>query len=151
MKLTGGAGFRYEDNVAARFLVDLLGGKNSLGAEFGRVSRIDWQARDAGWLADDLEICCRLEGIHERSIGLSIKSDRQVTEAGFPGDFVVLAGRSGLATESLCQFREGKDAIGLVTGRLANNVKAAWSTTLREALETSPERMVCAANCTATG
>jgi len=59
-QLTGGAGFRYEDYVAARFLLDLLGGTNSLGPDFGRVTRVDWQARDAGWLAEDLGISCKL-------------------------------------------------------------------------------------------
>ncbi len=55
-KVTGGAGFRYEDHVAARFLVDLLYGTNTLGHEFGRIKRVDWQARDSGWLADDLAV-----------------------------------------------------------------------------------------------
>ena len=53
VRLTGGAGTRYENPVAARFLLDMLAGLNSLGADFGRITRIDWQARDAEWLADD--------------------------------------------------------------------------------------------------
>src|SRR5262249_16521467 len=59
VQATAGAGFRYEDAVAARFLLDLLGGTNALGVDFGRITRIDWQARDSGWLADDLVITCR--------------------------------------------------------------------------------------------
>jgi hypothetical protein len=54
VRLTGGAGIRYENPVAARLLLDMLMGSNILGADFGRITRIDWQARDAGWLADDL-------------------------------------------------------------------------------------------------
>src|SRR5438132_9486636 len=54
--LTGGAGFNYEDYVAARFLIDLLAGTSSLGVAFGRLARVDWQARDAGWLIDDLAL-----------------------------------------------------------------------------------------------
>jgi hypothetical protein len=34
VKVTGGGGFRYENAVAARFLVDLLGGTNALGVDF---------------------------------------------------------------------------------------------------------------------
>ena len=62
VQVTGGAGFRYENSVAARFLLDLLGGANALGVDFGRITRIDWQARDSGWLADDLVIACRTSG-----------------------------------------------------------------------------------------
>jgi hypothetical protein len=31
VQVTGGGGFRYENSVSARFLLDLLGGSNSLG------------------------------------------------------------------------------------------------------------------------
>jgi len=39
-KLTGGAGFTYEDCIAAQFLLDLLAGSNCLGQSFGRVYRL---------------------------------------------------------------------------------------------------------------
>jgi len=45
VELTGGTGFNFEDLIAARFLLDMLAGANSLGAEYGRVTRLDWQAR----------------------------------------------------------------------------------------------------------
>ena len=100
--LTGGEGFRFENCVAARFLVDLLGGTNSLGNEFGRVVRVDWQARDAGWLADDLAITCKPIGPGgDRSAGLSIKSDRQVTASGFPLNFVAAIWAQWLGSELL--------------------------------------------------
>jgi hypothetical protein len=83
VQATSGVGFRYENAVAARFLLDLLGGTNALGADFGRITRIDWQARDAGWLADDLVITCKTSGA-ARTAALSIKSALQVTRAGFP-------------------------------------------------------------------
>ena len=41
-----------------RFLLDMLAGLNGLGSDFGRIARIDWQARDEGWLADDLALTC---------------------------------------------------------------------------------------------
>ena len=44
--LTGGAGFNYEDLVAARLLVDMLSGIYSFGEQLGTLVRIDWQARD---------------------------------------------------------------------------------------------------------
>jgi hypothetical protein len=63
VQATGGAGFRYENAVAARFLLDLLGGTNTLGVDFGRIARIDWQALDAGWYADD-QLMCRVRLLH---------------------------------------------------------------------------------------
>lgn len=47
VRLTGASGTRYENTVAARFLLDMLAGSNSLGAlvpwclgaDFGRVTR----------------------------------------------------------------------------------------------------------------
>jgi hypothetical protein len=81
-KLTGGAGFRYEDLVAARFFLELLGGTNALGQDFGKVARVDWQARDADWLADDLAVTSNASS-GKRAAGLSIKSNRQVTALVF--------------------------------------------------------------------
>ena len=40
-------------SVAARLLLDLLSGTNSLGSDFGRIVSVDWQARDAGWLSSE--------------------------------------------------------------------------------------------------
>ena len=73
--LTGGAGFHYEDHVAARLMVDMLAGTNCLGLDRGRVRLLDWQARDTGWHLDDLVETCDAGGV-ERCAGLSCKSDR---------------------------------------------------------------------------
>ena len=58
VQLTAGTGFRNENCIAARFLLDLLAGTNTLGEEFGKIDRVQWQGRDLGWLADDLVIEC---------------------------------------------------------------------------------------------
>jgi len=55
-KLTGGAGFNYEDHVAGRLLIDMLRGIYPFGPTFGRVTKIDWQARDTKRLLDDLVV-----------------------------------------------------------------------------------------------
>jgi hypothetical protein len=106
VQATGGAGFRYENAVAARFLLDLLGGTNALGVNFGRITRIDWQARDSGWLADDLVITYRDLAGDRRTAALSIKSARQVTRAGFPENFAMgnaLSGSRGCKHVALAQ------------------------------------------------
>jgi hypothetical protein len=84
-QLTDGAGFRYEDYVAARFLLDLLGGTNSLGPDFGRVTRVDWQARDAGWLAEDLSISCKLFRGMEMDRGRRMQAARIAGGVALPG------------------------------------------------------------------
>jgi len=141
VQATGGAGFRYENAVAARFLLDLLGGTNALGVDFGRITRIDWQARDSGWLADDLVITCMPSGGDCRTAALSIKSSQQVTRTGFPKDFVKIVWAQWLGVKTDRKLRDSNDALVLVTGSLAHNVKNAWSNFLRDALSTAPERM----------
>jgi hypothetical protein len=140
VQLTAGGGFRYENSVAARFLVDLLAGTNSLGVDLGRVSRVDWQARDLGWLADDLVVACTSSG-GNRTGGISIKSAQQVTRAGFPQDFVSIAWGQWLGCKTAHKIRDNNDVIVLLTGSLAHEVEDAWSNMVSDALKTTPERM----------
>jgi hypothetical protein len=119
---------------------DLLGGTNALGVDFGRVIRIDWQARDTGWLADDLGITCRPSS-GGRTAALSIKSAQQVTRAGFPQDFVIIAWAQWFGVKTERKLRADNDAVVLVTGNLAHEVRDAWSNLLHDALLTAPDRM----------
>jgi hypothetical protein len=141
VQLTAGGGFRYENSVAARFLLDLLAGTNALGADFGKVKRVDWQARDLGWLADDLIIACASSS-GDRTAGISIKSSQQVTRGGFPKDFLNIAWGQWLGFKTKHKLCDNNDAIVLLTGSLAHEVEGAWSILLSDALKTSPERMV---------
>jgi hypothetical protein len=61
---------------------------------------------------------------------------------GFPANFVEAAWEQWLGLNTKRAFREGQDAIVLVTGQLANGVSEAWSKTLGEAFATTPERML---------
>ena len=138
--LTGGSGFLFEDYVAARLLLDALGGISTFDLDFGSVVRLDWQAKDAGRLLDDLVVTLRdVHGTHTAE--LSVKSHRQVTESGFPENFVEAAWEQWLGTVSKA-FQKQSDLLVLVTGKIANSVVEAWEKTLREALATTPERMV---------
>ena len=140
VQLTGGSGFRYENPVAARFLLDMLAGSNTLGSEYGRVTRVDWQARDSGWLADDLAIACR-HSSGERTAGLSIKSAEQVTRAGFPENFVGTAWAQWFGVGTSRSLRDNADIIGVITGSVAPDVEDAWANFLSEALNTTPDRL----------
>ena len=141
VRLTGGAGFRFENAVAARFLLDMLTARNALGSEFGRVVRVDWQARDQGWLLDDLAIQCRTLNGSDRSVGFSVKSHEQVNTAGFNQQFVLTAWSQWFGRDTTRIFRRGVDALGLVTGDLDHTVKRAWSALHSETSQTTPERM----------
>ena len=140
VQATGGGGFRYENAVAARFLLDLLAGTNALGVDFGRVTRIDWQARDAGWLGDDVAVTCKPLGAG-RTAAVSIKSAPQVTRTGFPENFVATAWAQWFGVKTEQKLHGTNDAVVLVTGSLAHDIKDAWSNLLRDALVTTPERM----------
>jgi len=141
VQLTAGTGFRNENCIAARFLLDLLAGINTLGTDFGRIDRVQWQGRDLGWLADDFVIECSAS-VGKRAAGISIKSDRQVTGAGFPPDFVATAWAQwfGVKTERI--LRGSDDAVVLMVGSLSHDVEGAWSNLISDALITTPDRML---------
>jgi hypothetical protein len=134
--LTGGKGFNFEDHVAARFLLGLLGAAHPLGSDLGQLTRIDWQARDSGWRLDDLALNFGV-GDEERSTGISIKSHKQVTESGFDGSFVRSCWEQWLGIGTQRKFRQDRDLLVLATGVLADGVRNAWDKIIREAIETA--------------
>lgn len=142
VQVTGGGGFRFENPVAARFLLDMLIGKNSLGADFGQVMGLHWQARDAGWLADDLAVFCRTTSGEERAAGLSVKTYQQLGRNGFHSDFSTIAWQQSLNQKTSRNFKRGVDAIALATGDLADDVATAWSALRTQAVQSTPERVV---------
>jgi hypothetical protein len=142
VQVTGGGGFRFENPVAARFLLDMLIGKNSLGADFGRVVSLHWQARDAGWLVDDLAVSCRTASGEERTAGLSVKTYQQLGRNGFHSDFSTIAWQQWLDQNTSRNFRRGVDAVALATGDLADDVATAWSYLRTQASQSTPERVV---------
>jgi len=142
VQVTGGGGFRFENPVAARFLLDMLIGKNSLGADFGRVVRVDWQARDSGWHADDLAVASETASVEKRAAGLSVKSYQQLSRSGFHSDFSTIAWQQWLNQNTTRKFRRGIDAVVLATGDLADDVARAWSDLHTQASQSTSERVV---------
>lgn len=138
--LTGGEGFEFEDPVAAWFLVNLLTGRTPFEPELGQVVQVHWQARDLGWLLEDLLIKLEYRKI-DHSVALSIKSDRQVTKNGFPSSFVHDIWEQWLGADPN-PFQKGKDLFVLAVGDLADGVARAWSQLLQEALPTDPQGLV---------
>jgi hypothetical protein len=137
---TGGAGHQFDDHVAARFLVDLLSASNTLGESFGQVTAIQWQARDTGWLFDDLVVeSSTVDG--GRSASISVKSGRYLNQSGFPADFVQTAWEQWHGVNTPRRLKGSRDVIAIATGELADTVREAWTDMLRQALEADPVRV----------
>src|SRR5207248_2791966 len=78
-----------------RFPLDMLTGKNALGPDFGRVVRVDWRARDAGWLTDDFAVTFRTATGDERAAGISAKDYQLLGRNGFRPNLPAQPGSSG--------------------------------------------------------
>jgi hypothetical protein len=140
VKVTGGGGFGFADRVNAWFLAHLLTGGLPLGPAFGVVTKLDFEVRDKGWLLDDLAITLDRNGEISRC-ALSIKSNEQVTTAGFPSDFVAAIWQQQRQTSS-SDFLAGRDLLALGVGRISLGVRTAWDQLLSQALEADPERLL---------
>ena len=138
--LTGGAGFSYEDQIGAYFILHMLAGRQPLGPDYGTIHAVHFQARESEWLLDDLLVELQTHD-QKHSLAISAKRRRQVTRKRFPADFVQTVWEQWLGRTSAC-FVKGRDLLGLVTGQLADPVKEAWNDLLRESLLTDPARLV---------
>ncbi len=139
--LTGGAGFEFENQVAAWFMIHMLGKRLPLDQEFGLCQSIDFQVKDSGWLLDDLLITGQAGSEPPKRLSISIKRDRQVTGKGFPPTFVKATWQEWLGTES-SNFVHDQDLLGLVVGVLAGGVQQKWEDMLSVVLETPADRVV---------
>ncbi len=140
VKLTGGGGFGFADKVGAFFLVNMLSGGFPLGVSRGAVSRLDFEARDRGWLLDDLLITMS-NAAAPGFCALSIKSNEQVTTSGFPTDFTASIWEQARQV-SPPVFQMDRDLLAIGVSRIATAAEAAWDLLLRQALETDPERLI---------
>lgn len=82
VELSGGEGFNFEDQVATYYLAHMLTGKMPLGADYGQVTKVDFQLDDSGWFIEDHLV--QLETASKKTnLAISVKRDRQVTRNGF--------------------------------------------------------------------
>ena len=140
VKTTGGGGFGFADKVGAFFLVNMLSGGFPLGLSRGTVSQLDFEARDRGWLLDDLLITSS-SNASTTHCALSIKSNEQVTASGFPIDFTASIWEQARQT-SPAVFQMDRDLLALGVSRIATAAETAWDLLLRQALETDAERLI---------
>lgn len=140
VKLTGGGGFGFADRVAALFMAQMLIGGFPLGVRHGRIAKIHLEVRDRGWLLDDLLL--ELSGSNGTiQCALSLKSNAQITQSGFPESFTTAIWEQARRTTPSV-FNRDRDLLCLGIGRIADGVRAAWALLLKQAVETEPERLV---------
>jgi hypothetical protein len=70
-----------------RFLVQLLKRTFPLEPDFGPVAEVHFEARDAGQILDDLLLILK-RGTEATRCAISVKSNRQLSKAGFNDEFV---------------------------------------------------------------
>lgn len=128
-RLTGGAGFNFEDKVAAFFLASMLVRSHPCGPEIGTPSRLEWQVPGTEQGLDDLFVTS--SAADPIRLAISIKSDRQVTRSGFPRSFVE-------AARTFCE-RTSADLPCLAVGQIAGTVRETWHALLKEARLGNPE------------
>jgi hypothetical protein len=140
--LTGEGGANFEDLLAACMLLNLVSGRHPLEPPLGVVSRVHRQARDAGWLLDDLVVELLDSNGLQHVAAMSVKSDRQVTAGGFPKEFVHDAWALWLANGA--PFHRDRDVFVLAVGDLGRDVHVAWSGLLKQSLaaQAQPRRLV---------
>lgn len=86
-KATGGGGFTFADKIAAAFLAQMLKRALPLEPEFGASSETHFEARDTGQILDDLRFVLT-RGTESAHCAISVKSNRQLSKAGFSAEFV---------------------------------------------------------------
>lgn len=136
-KQTGGGGFTFEDAVIARFLLLMLAGQHPLDAEDGAIEAVGFQKRVSGWLLDDVVLELRTTQ-ETRHFALSVKSNEQVTEQGFPDEFVRTIWEHWLQI-STDKFDRVSDYLGLVSSSLDSGVRTAWHGLLGKARKTEAD------------
>jgi hypothetical protein len=142
VQLSGGAGFDFEDAIAARFLLSMLRGEAVFGAEQGTSMQLDFQTGESGWLLDDLLLASVNQQGTLGRVAISVKTAKQITSTGgFDASFgdAVWAQWAGAA---FGPFDKERDLLCLATANVADTVWKAWHELQNEALGTSTERFL---------
>ena len=139
-KATGGGGYTFADEVAAGFLVQMLRRAFPLEPELGPIAEVHFEASDTGQILDDLLLLLK-HGNETTRCAISVKSNRQLTKAGFNGEFVHDAWKQwDGATGS--SFNRDTDLLGLIVGVIDNQTLEEWRGLQKQDVATTPERMV---------
>ena len=136
-KATGGGGYTFADKVAAAFLAQMLKRVFPVEPELGAISQLHFETRDTGQILDDLRLVLS-RGTESTRCAISVKSNRQLTKAGFNEEFV------GDAWEEWNRpgFSKEADLLGLVIGVIGAPTLEEWRELQKQSFAATPERMV---------
>lgn len=127
-ELTGGAGFTYEDAVAAQYLAAMVAGTTAAALDGRVVQRVAQQQADFGEPLDDVivDAASLADGTVMR-LSLQVKRSLTISEAETNSDFREVIQRSW-QTLRKPDFREHVDRVGAVTGSVAEETSRAFTT-----------------------
>jgi hypothetical protein len=141
VKNTGGGGYTFADNVAAKFLVDMLSRGFPFGVDAGTPIRLDWEAKELGWHIDDLLLHLHSVAQGQRVMAaISVKSNAQLNSNGFSTSYVQDAWAQWRG-ESKNPFQRDRDLLGVGVGSLAITVKKEWQAIESQASLTDAPRL----------
>jgi hypothetical protein len=136
LKSTSGAGFAFEDKVAAHLLCEMLAAQPSLGGGFSIIERLERQAGD--WEPfGDLLLTGRNASGKPSKCGGSVKSNRQINSNGCDNALCERA----WTTIGKPTFASGEDSIALFCATLSANVSGQVNTLCQQARELEPTRL----------
>ena len=118
-ELAGGAGYTFEDLVAARYLAALLCESAAPGAEGAIISAVALQQRDFGEPLDDVIVDFRRQDAQTARLSLQVKRSLIISSAATNRDFREII-RDSLSTLRKADFREGIDRFGAAVGTVAS-------------------------------
>ena len=119
-ELAGGAGFTFEDLVAATYLAALLQQGYVPGVESRLVTRVALQQRDFGEPLDDIIVDLRSEAGEPARLSLQVKHSLTISRARTNTNFRDII-RDSWATLSKQDFHREVDRFGAAVGEVASN------------------------------
>jgi ABC-type oligopeptide transport system ATPase subunit len=122
LRSTSGAGFEFEDLIAAWQLVKALSGEQVPGIG-GVTAQLQTQVSTLGWRIDDLLLTSETIG-GVRRLAISVKGNQQVSTSALPSSFVALAWEQW--RDSQGPFDRSADALALVTLGTLPSFEATW-------------------------
>ena len=127
-ELTGGAGFTYEDAVAAQYLAAMISGTTAAGLDGRIVQRVAQQQAAFGEPLDDVivDAASLADGTVMR-LSLQVKRSLTISDAATNSDFREVIQRSWQTLRKL-DFRDNVDRVGAVTGSVAEETSRAFTT-----------------------
>lgn len=142
-ELTGGAGFTYEDAVAAQYLAAMVSGTTAAALDARVVQRVAQQQSDFGEPLDDVivDAASLADGTVMR-LSLQVKRSLTISAAETNSDFREVIQHSWQTLQKP-DFREHVDRVGAVTGSVAEETSRAFAT-LCEWVTLPPENALLA-------